>query len=397
MDVYSRRRTAFLVRGAIAVLVAVVAGTAMVLRGTGQLHRDPEVVVAIPASAGLVSGEAPVRYSGVNVGRISGIEPGTESSVVRLQLDADAIGLIPATVTARVVPRTFFGDIYIQLVDDPGPPALSETSLSDGDEVRVDSGPEAVALYGVYTRLVDVLDRMQPQKMQVALSALSQALDGRGETVGRIIGQLDAASRTLAPAAETFLDATPEFRAVLQALDTATPDVVATLSSAASVSRSLVDNADSLSESLSAAASFAPVLAGFLGGQRDRIVTVVDSTGVILATTAADPTGLVDTLEGARTFGAAGARVFSTGHFDITAVPTFADPMPYTAADCPSYGALAGACGPVGVDGGADEQQALQVLQDRLLGATADSEPAQSPVSTLMLGPLVRGTEVQIR
>ncbi|CAM2988636.1 MCE family protein [Prescottella defluvii] len=396
MDVYSRRRTTFLVRGAVAVLVAVVAGAAMVLRGTGQLHRDPEVVVAIPASAGLVNGEAPVRYRGVNVGRISGIESGTESSVVRLQIDAAAIGAIPVTVAARVVPRTFFGDIYIQLVDDTGK-AATGTSLSDGDELRIDTGPDAVALYGVYTRLVDVLDRMQPQQMQVALSALSQALDGRGETLGRIVDRLDVASRALGPAVQTLLAAAPEFRTVLQALDTATPDLVATLASATSVSRTLVDNADSLSETLGAAASFTPVLAGFLGEQRDRIVTVLDSTGVILATTAADPSGLVDTLEGARAFGAAGGRVFSTGHFDIVAVPTFADPLPYTAADCPAYGALSGACGPADVDGGVDEQQALQVLQDRLLGETADSVPAPNPVSALMLGPLVRGTEVQIR
>ena len=393
MDVYSRRRTAFVLRGAVAVLVAVVAGTAMVLRGTGQLHRDPEVLVAIPASAGLINGEAPVRYSGVNVGRISGIDSGTESSVVRLQIDAGSIDLIPAAVMARVVPRTFFGDIYIQLGDDPaGQPG---ESLADGDELRADTGPDAVALYGVYTRLVDILDRMQPQNMQVALSALSHALDGRGATVGRIVDRLDRASRTLTPAVQTFLDATPDFRTVLQALNTATPDVLATLSSATDVSQSMVDNKDALSETIEAAASFAPVMAGFVGEQRDRVVTVLDSTGTILATTAANPAGLVGTLEGARTFGAAGARVFAPGHFDITAVPTFADPLPYTAADCPSYGAQAGNCGPASVAGGTDERQALQVIEEQLLGDTAAA--AQNPASTFMLGPLGRGTEVRIR
>lgn len=390
---YARRRGTFVLRGAIAVLIAVVAGAAMVLRGTGQLHRDPEVVVAIPASAGLINGEAPVRYSGVNVGRISGIDSGTESSMVRLQIDADAIDLIPATVTARVVPRTFFGDIYIQLVDDPGRP--SEQSLADGAELRADTGPDAVALYGVYTRLVDVLDRMQPQKMQVALSALSQALDGRGATVGRIVDRLDSASRTLAPAVQTFLESTPDFRTVLQALDTAAPDVLATLSSAVNVSQSMVDNKDALNETFEAAASFAPVVAAFVGEQRAQVVTVLDSAGTILATTAANPAGLIGTLDRARTFGAAGARVFATGHFDITAVPTFADPLPYTAMDCPSFGAQVGNCGPATVDGGADEQQALQLLEDRLLGDTA--AVSQNPASTFMLGPLVRGTEVRIR
>lgn len=393
MDVYTRRRTAFVLRGAVAVLVALVVGAAMVLRGTGQLHRDPEVIVAIPASAGLINGEAPVRYSGVNVGRISGIDSGTESSVVRLQIDADSIDRIPAAVMARVVPRTFFGDIYIQLVDDPrGKPGVS---LADGDELRADTGPDAVALYAVYTRLVDILDRMQPQQMQVALSALSHALDGRGVAVGRIIDRLDRASGALAPAVQTFLGATPDFRTVLQALDAAAPDVLTTLSSATNVSQSMVDNRTALNETIEAAASFAPVMTGFVGEQRDRMVTVLDSTGAILATSAANPAGLVGTLDGARTFGAAGARVFATGHFDITAVPTFADPVPYTAADCPSYGAQAGNCGPASVDGGTDEQQALRVIEERLLGDAAAA--AQNPASTLMLGPLVRGTEVRIR
>lgn len=393
MDVYSRRRSAFVLRGAVAVLVAVVAGTVMVLRGTGQLHRDPEVLVAIPASAGLVNGEAPVRYSGVDVGRISGIDSGTESSVVRLRIDSDSIDLIPAAVLARVVPRTFFGDIYIQLVDDPvGHP---QGSLADGDEVRADTGPDAVALYAVYTRLVDILDRMQPQNMQVALSAIAHALDGRGAMVGRIVDRLDEASQTLAPAVRTFLDSTPDFRSVLQALYTATPDVLATLSSATNVSQSMVDNRQALDETIESAASFAPVFTAFVGEQRDRVVTVVDSAGTILATTAANPAGLVGTLEGARTFGAAGARVFAAGRFDITAVPTFADPMPYTAADCPAYGGQPGNCGPPSVAGGADEQEAFRLLEERLLGDTAVA--ARNPASTFMLGPLVRGTEVRIR
>jgi len=387
-------QAAFAVRGAIALLVAVVAGTAMIMRGTGQLHRDPEVVVGIPASAGLVNADAPVRYHGVNVGRISGIDSGVESSRVRLQIDADAIGSIPASVVVRVVPRTFFGDIYIQLVGD----GAGAAPLSDGDELRIDESPDAVALYDVYTRLVDVLDRMQPQQMQVALSALAQALDGRGETVGRIVDRLAAAAPTLTPAVQALLDATPDLRTVLQAVDTATPDVVATLAAATGVSRTIVENKKDVADTIGAAASFASVLTGFVGEQQDRIITVVDSAGAVLATTAADPAGLTGTLDRARTFGAAGARVFATGHFDIVAVPTFTEPMPYTAADCPRYGDLAGACGPSPVDGGPSEQRALDALRDRLLeDTTASADPARTnPLAPVMLGPLVRGTEVRV-
>ncbi|MFD4180978.1 MCE family protein [Rhodococcus sp. NPDC058514] len=423
MDQFTgRSRARLALRGAIAVLVGVLVAVAMVMRGSGNLERDAVVVVAIPASAGLITGEAPVRYSGVNIGRIAGIDSGTESSVVRLQIDDASIGRVPSSVLARVVPRTFFGDIYIQLVD--APDAAAGGSLADGDTIGVDTGPDAVALYGVYTKMVEVLDRMQPQKMQTALTALGKALDGRGETVGRIVDRLGSASRTLAPSAQEFLAATPDFRSVIAALDTATPDVLATLTAATSVSQSIVDHGDQMAAMFGSAAGFASVAASFVGEQRDRIITVMDSTGTILATTAANPSGLVDTLAGAETFGAAGARVFATGKFNITAVPTFQGPLPYTAADCPHYGDEYGAnCGggqatqpqptaaspqPVAAVAPASflesdlvdavrEAPALNLLEGHLRGIPTSADAAPNPATVVMLGPMVRGNEVTVR
>ena len=154
------------------------------------------------------------------------------------------------------------------------------------------------------------------------------------------------------------------------------------------------------------------------------------------ATTAATPDGLTATLSGAEAFGTAGARVFATGKFNITAVATFAGPMPYTAADCPVYGTRGGAhcdrSGPALVPAPRTADQlhlpaadlpahqiatippaapieptppvvdsqsqahALAVLQDQLL---PQPNPSSTPniATVLILGPLVRGTEVQTR
>ncbi|MGW5073325.1 MCE family protein [Rhodococcus sp. NPDC004095] len=422
MDQFTgRARIGLALRGVLAVMLGVVVAVVMVLRGSGSLHRDPEITVAIPASAGLITGEAPVRYIGVNVGRISGIDSGTESSVVSLQIDQSSIASIPSTVVARVVPRTFFGDIYIQLVDDgdsaTGAPA---DPLADGDTIVVDQGPDAVALYSIYTKLVDVLDHMQPQKLQTALTALGLALDGRGETIGRVVDRLASVSTTMTPATEQFLDATPEFREVMTALDAATPDVVATLASAASVSRNISEHSDSIGRMLTAASGFSSTAAGFVSERQQSVTTVVDSVGVILATTAANPDGLTATLAGAKSFGAAGARVFSSGKFDITAVPSFADPFPYTGEDCPTYGTQTGAycsgaptpaqaarqqsnrvsevaAAAVPVVDGAREAHPLGVLESQLRGLPALPGGVPNPATVMMLGPLVRGNEVTVR
>ncbi|MFZ2526758.1 MAG: MCE family protein [Rhodococcus sp. (in: high G+C Gram-positive bacteria)] len=433
-----RERTKYIACGALSVCVALGVAAGMVLRGTGTFDSTNDVFVEVPAAVGLVTGGAPVRYHGVEVGRIASVDAGTVESRVRLAIDSAAAELVPSTVLARVVPRTFFGDIFVELVDPPLAPTTVPTggdattvptggeattvptggeatvmpaggTLGQVDTITVDSGPDAVAMYDVFARMADVLDEMRPDQLSVALSALSAALDGNGETIGRTIDRFAAISDEIAPAAAEFLDATPQFVEVMRSLSTATPDIVGMVASAAEVSGAIVEHRDGLADTFSAATLLAASVDGFTGERRDAMITVTDSIGTILATTAANPSGLYSTLANAESFGNAGARVFSTGRFNITAVPSFADPLPYTSVDCPTYGSLTGReCNspgngtygaPTRIVGGPEEVEPLRLLEDAL-GAAGATAPASlgvpNPASTFILGPLVRGSEVQI-
>ncbi|MCV7104554.1 MCE family protein [Mycolicibacterium chitae] len=445
------------VRGLIAVAVAGVVAAVLVGRATGSLDPTGDVFVGVPASAGLITTAAPVRYHGVNVGRIAEIQSGTETSRVRLAIDRDKLPLIPATVVARIVPRTFFGDIYLQLADRADQTGTA-APLSAGTTISIDDSADALALYDVFTKIVDVFSTLQPEKMQTALTAVSQALRDRGSEIGSTIDNLSAASSVLTPTVTRFLDTTPQFRDVMSALHTATPDILTTLSAATNVSERLADDSAAFGAALGEMAGLGSVLTAFFADHRESFITVLDAGGKILATTAAQPEGLVETLAGARTFGDAGARTFATGKFSITAVATFSGPMPYTAADCPVYGTTYGAhCAdadpfnpvptmpldiplPDSVDlkspppvaffpegqrsggvppppapapgpapgpgfpaeaapasaivGGAAESHALGVLQNEVLGGHGAAEPHIATV--VMLGPLVRGTEVRV-
>lgn len=448
-------RTALAVRGAAFVVVGVGVAILMVLRGTGGLDRDATVSVDLPAEAGLITGEAPVRYAGVNVGRIAAIDAGPSTSTVRLSIGREVLDRIPADVVARVVPRTFFGDIYIQLVPAG---AVAAMTLADGDRIDADTGPDAVALYDIYTRMFDILDRMQPQQVQVALTAIGRAVDGRGDRIGASIDHWSSAADTLAPALRDLLNSTPDLVTVLDAIDRAAPDTLDMLASATSLSRQLADHRESFDAALTSAAGFAPVVDAFLDTNRESLTTVIDASGAILATTAANADGLTRTIDQANSFGRTAAVVFSSGRFDITAVPSFSDPLPYGPADCPRYGAMTGPnCGaatgtaaprtnPLSdapgaaqspldstrvvdptVDSGLDPGVAgvpgavpavpgpvvgpgpivdpaaeapILDLIERHLGITV---PASSEVngpeaaSVVMLGPLIRGTEVTLR
>lgn len=442
-----RRRRSFLpttpwlaVRGLVAVAVAGVVAAALVGRATGSLDPTGDVYVGVPVSAGLITSGSPVRYHGVNVGRIAAVESGTQTSRVRLAIDSDSLPLIPASVVARIVPRTFFGDIYLQLAD-RNPDQRGNTPLTAGSSISIDDSADALALYDVFKKIVDVFSTIKPEKMQTALTAVSQALRNRGSEIGSTIDNFSQVSETLTPTLIRFLDTTPQFRQVMESLNTAAPDIVSTLSAATNVSHRMVDASGQIAQTLDALAGLGSVLTPFLGDYHGQLITVVDAAGKIMATTAANPDGLVETLSGAQLFGAAGARTFATGKFSITAVATFAGPMPYTAADCPVYGTTFGAhCAdadpfnpvpetplqvplpdsvnlkepapvaflpegqpsgpgnsPPPIVDGPGEAPPLAVLEGEVRGQSANAEGTAPNIATVvMLGPLVRGTEVRV-
>ncbi|MGP3708088.1 MCE family protein [Gordonia paraffinivorans] len=428
-------RVRYIVRALIA--MALVTGFAiwMVSRSTGALDRDPHVFAEVPAEAGLITTGAPVRYHGVTVGEISSIDAGTSSSRVTLAIDGSSIDAIPRTVTMRVLPRTFFGDIYVQLLE---PPSASGTEpLSDGDEIRIDTSAESMNLYSIYTKLADVLAEVQPEKLNIALTAVATAIGDRGGDIGVMIDDWWQASRTLESTINEFIDATPKFRAVVDGLKRATPAITESLAHATSLSRGIVEKQSQLAAFFTDASGFVGAVDPFVAAQRNNIIKVVDSTGVILSTVAENPQGVTKTVTEATKFGAAGAKLFSTGRFDITAVPTFSQPMPYTGADCPTYQNMRGSqcfgkgtgvgTGPVRAPGepnrklvaprhaafapasfsgppvidGAAEAPVLRRLETELrVGSAAAHEPASAdkpnPATTLMLGPMVRGHEVKV-
>ncbi|WP_307846485.1 MlaD family protein, partial [Rhodococcus sp. CX] len=132
----SREKTRYVLVGAVSVCAALAVAVGMVLRGTGTFEDTNDVFVEVPAAVGLVNGGAPVRYHGVEIGRIASVEAGSAESQVRLAIDSAAAELVPSSVLARVVPRTFFGDIYVELVDPVDDPAGSP----DGIETTAASG-----------------------------------------------------------------------------------------------------------------------------------------------------------------------------------------------------------------------------------------------------------------
>ncbi|WP_243636749.1 MCE family protein [Rhodococcus sp. Eu-32] len=370
-------RTGLAMRGVAAAAALTTAAVASVAYADGAFERAPEVYAEVPASAGLLIGEIGVVYRGVQVGRVVAIDSGTDRSRVTMRIDPDEIDTVPASALVRIAPRTLFGDVYVDLVDT----GTASRPLTGGTTLSVDTSAEAVQLADVYRTVTSLLNRVEPARAQTALTAIGTALDGRGRSLGETIDRVASIEAQLHPQIAAALDHTTSVRHVAEALADATPDVLATIDAATALSQTTLDRADGFDALLTNAAGLAASADAVARDNTSTTITVVQRGATVLKTLSDNADGLAATLDMLEPFGAAGARIFASGRFDITAVPDFSDPLPYTAADCPRYPGLdSRAC-------------ALSTVQDAAVGASLPLNPA----STMLLAPVLQGTEVTIR
>src|SRR5690625_2307314 len=71
--------------------------------------------------------DSDVKVRGLIIGSVSDIETTGSGSELTLRLDPDQVELVPRNVSARFLPKTLFGERFVdlRLPDDPLPHALS--------------------------------------------------------------------------------------------------------------------------------------------------------------------------------------------------------------------------------------------------------------------------------
>ena len=175
---------------------------------------------ALPANAD-------VKARGVVVGEVRNVEPGPDGQVkVELGLNPDMASQLPASTTARILPKTLFGERYVALQV----PDTTGATLTNGASIKEDKSGNALELQQLFDKLLPVLDAIPPQDLNVTLTSLSQALSGRGEQIGTMVAnlnevfkgvnsvlpELQSTLRGLASFSQTYSEALPD---VIDALD----------------------------------------------------------------------------------------------------------------------------------------------------------------------------------
>ncbi|MEU6132888.1 MCE family protein [Saccharopolyspora sp. NPDC047091] len=387
-------RNALAVRGLGGVLLVLGAAAFAVVGGAGAFRQAPEVHAAVPAAAGPVREGSAVRYRGVVVGELADVAPDAGGARLLLRMEPAALAVVPASVRVRVLPKTLFGDQYVELAAPDGSDGTGPR-LAAGDRIEADTGAEAVRIYAAYTRMFALLDSLRPAELQVALGTVADALRGRGAELGETIDGLHELTGRIDPARTA--DRIGEVAGLADQLATAAPDLLATVDDAVVLSRAVVAQRENLTELLDAGAELTERSQRFLDENGVRAVQVVRTAEPVSAVLGGNADGITATLRELREFTANTSRTFVDGRFQIRAPVTLDDPYPYDAADCPRYPGLDGpGCpapvatgGAVGPVGSAAEKAALREAFP--VESTSDGGPE---LVGLLAGPVLRGTQV---
>jgi virulence factor Mce-like protein len=212
---------------------------------------------------------ADVKLNGVLVGRVSGVSSTGSYARMTLQIDKSKLHEIPANVVARILPKTLFGEKYVDLVV-PSQPAARH--LSVGAVIPQDRSKTAIELQTVFNDLIPVLQALNPAQLSITLSNLATALRGRGEALGRNLSLVDTYFKRFNGDLGTFnhdIQALADFSSTYA---DATPDLLETLRNFSVNARTVTVKQDTYAQFLTGSSDFAQTASRVFGANANRLI-----------------------------------------------------------------------------------------------------------------------------
>ena len=381
--------------------------------------------------------KADVKVRGLIVGSVTSISTDGAGATVTMSLDPRTINQIPADVTARLLPKTLFGQKYVSLVP---PAAPGAARLAAGDVIGEDRSQSAQEVEQVLDDLLPLLQDVRPQDLATTLGSLSQALQGRGTELGQTLVRLDTLTGGLKPALPDLQADITQVADFSENLSDAAPDLLNALSDLTVTSRTIVDQRDGLHQLLTSVTGASDDLRGFLDANGSNVIALASSSRPTLATLAryapefpclfGQLTDIIPRVDAVFGKGTAEPGIHVTaeivvnrgkyvpgeepkyednrgprcypilplgpqyppdGPFRDGTTPTPA-PVGEPGADFASYGMIPSAYD-MGVPNSPGDRQVMAELVALRDGTTPNAVPAWS---SMLVGPLYRGTEVQV-
>lgn len=178
-------------------VVLIIAAIPLSVMAFKREFTDYADVTVVSDRAGLVMDvNAVVKYRGVEVGRVTSIDA-KNGATLGLELNAGQLRYIPANVDVQISSPTVFGAKYVDLrpPSDPSRKRLTAGAVLTTHKVSIESNT-------VLKDLVNVLNQIDPAKINAVVSALAEGFRGKGEAIGQAITDFNQVLMAVNPRSE---------------------------------------------------------------------------------------------------------------------------------------------------------------------------------------------------
>lgn len=223
--------------------------------------------------------DSDVKVRGVIVGSVRDIKASVRGATIDLAIDPQYLPQIPADVSARLLPKTLFGERYVSLVVPDHPEGKT---LADGDVIPQDRSKDAIELQKVIDDTLPLLQAVRPQDLAYTLSAMATALRGKGNALGQNLvdtGQYIGQINTVLPQFEHDISALADFS---DTYNSAADDLLAVLDNLSVTNKTIVDQKEQLRRTFTVTASSSDTLTNFLTTNEQSLISLAQTSKPVL-------------------------------------------------------------------------------------------------------------------
>jgi phospholipid/cholesterol/gamma-HCH transport system substrate-binding protein len=374
---------------------------------------------------------ADVKLRGIIVGDVRKVSTTGDGAVIKLALQPAKAKLIPQDVVARILPKTLFGQKFVDLVI-PTPTTGEQPSLHSGSVINEDHSRNAIEVEQVLSNILPVIDAVSPQQLNVTLTNLANALEGRGDELGQNLVNLDDYLRRFNAHLPSFTTDISELASVADSYTKAAPDLLHFLENSAFTSQTVTAKQNTLLQFLRDTTSFSDTATSVLTDNETHLIQLGQVSAPILSELASRGGDIAQTIDGLAEIAPKLETVFGTGSnknwLHISLIPVSPKGAYVAPNDCPKYvnkegsqfgpncgvGSAAGsadtssaaalsALGPApaaesgtssDVVGSPAEQKLIASIVGTVTRQQASTDLTDQSVADLLLGPILRGTTV---
>jgi phospholipid/cholesterol/gamma-HCH transport system substrate-binding protein len=210
---------------------------------------------------------ADVKIRGVIVGEVRDAVSTADGVRLKLGIFRDSLSTIPADVSARLLPKTLFGEKYVAL---QVPESSSGTPIAEGDVIE--ESEVAIEVEKVLSDIYPLLRTVRPADINYTLTAMATALEGRGESIGENLVILDDYLRRTNPKIPLLVDDLRKLGSVSEVYRDVVPEIANLLRNSVTTGETFVAKEQKIQALFSDVAAFSSTSKDFLEQNGDNII-----------------------------------------------------------------------------------------------------------------------------